>query len=204
MTGWTRRLDRWTDPPWRPVLGRSLERAEDCVAGFYAIRPREWSTRFRYDIASCHDHPELPFTRTALAQIVRLEAPPPRVDRYRIVLRDPELFSLADEYDPFAVLTVTLAHEMVHLVRFGQGMAHFELPERLRAAEERHVRRIAEDAVLKNATPADRPRFEAVIASHHEASSASGARDASAQPPQPPSGTTPRPASQTGTGAKST
>jgi hypothetical protein len=161
--GWTPQQPRWTDPPWRPLLGHSLERAEECVAGFYAIRPREWTTRFRYDIASCHDHPELPFTRTSLAQIVRLDAPPPRPGRYRIVLRDPQLFSLADDYDPVAVLTVTLAHEMVHLVRFGQGLAHFELPERLRQAEERRVRRIAEDAVLKAVEPSERPRFAELI-----------------------------------------
>jgi hypothetical protein len=173
LMGWTRSRGtqddrRWTDPPWSPLLGRSLDLAERGVAGFYAIRPREWSTRFRYDIASCYDHPELPFPSTTLAQIVRLEAPPPRAGRYRIVLRDPELFSLATEFDPLAVMTLTLAHEMVHLVRFGQGLACFELPERLRAAEERRVRRISERAVLDVVGPEHRPRVAELLAARDD------------------------------------
>jgi hypothetical protein len=167
--GWTRSDgarggERWTEPPWRPLLGRSLELAEQGVAGFYAIRPREWATRFRYDIASCYDHPDLPFPSSTLAQIVRLDAEPPRAGRYRIVLRDPELFSLANDFDPLAVMTLTLAHEMVHLVRFGQGLACFELPERLRGAEERRVRRISETAVLEVVGPAERPHVVELLA----------------------------------------
>lgn len=155
--------ERWTDPPWSPVLGQSLDLAEYSIASFYAIRPREWSTRFRYDIASCHDHPELPFPESSLAQIVRLDAEPPREGRFRIVLRDPELFELAERFQPIPVLTVTLAHEMVHLVRFGQGLARFDLEGPCRHEEERRVRQITEEAVLSILPPADQPLFRAVL-----------------------------------------
>jgi hypothetical protein len=65
-------------------------------------------------------------------------------------------------------MTLTLAHEMVHLVRFGQGLACFELPERLRDAEERRVRRISEQAVLDVVGPEHRPRVAELLAARDD------------------------------------
>ncbi len=141
---------RLTAPEWSPRLCRALEQAEVAVAGFYAIRPREWISRFRYDVASAADHPHLGFPLGTLAQIVelRFEAPP-RPSRWRIVLRDPLIFRLGRRLGLGTVLAYTFAHELVHLVRFASELAPFDLgEEHARTVEESRVRRIARDALL--------------------------------------------------------
>ncbi len=132
---------RLTSPPWDQVLDAALETAERLVADWYGIRPREWSSRFRYDLASCADHPELAFPGNALAQLVRLEDPSGNTPgRWRIVLRDDALHRLGARHGLPPLLAWTLLHELVHLVRFATGLAAFEGTDpEARAAEERHV-----------------------------------------------------------------
>ncbi|MDQ7005906.1 MAG: hypothetical protein Q9Q40_01595 [Acidobacteriota bacterium] len=139
--------ERLTRPPWNAQVCRCLEKAEKAVARYYAIRPREWSTRFRYDLASAADHPDLHFPASALAQIVRIEPAPADQQRYRIVLRDEEILRRARDFGLDAVLELTLAHELVHLVRFGQGLADFDQEGPEQQAEERRVQRIAAEAL---------------------------------------------------------
>ena len=132
---------RLTAPPWDAVLDSALERAERLVADWYGIRPREWSSRLRYDIGSAADHPDLPFPRGSLAQLVRLEDPAGGVTgRWRIVLRDDALHALGRRHGLAPVLAWTLLHELVHLVRFATGLAPFDVgDEEARRAEEHHV-----------------------------------------------------------------
>ena len=132
---------RLTGPPWDRVLDTALETAERLVADWYGIRPREWSSRFRYDLASSADHPELAFPGDALAQLVRLEDPSGTTPgRWRIVLRDEALHRLGARHGLSALLAWTLLHELVHLVRFATGLAAFEGTDpEARVAEERHV-----------------------------------------------------------------
>ncbi len=141
---------RLVSPRWREMLASSLEAAEGGVATFYAIRPREWGLRFRYDVASAMDHPALSFRRGTLAQIVQIALPEsPRPARWRIVLEDGEIFRLGVRLGLGAVLSYALAHELVHLVRFASGLAHFEIAEEHnRREEEARVRRIAREALL--------------------------------------------------------
>ncbi|HHN74813.1 MAG TPA: hypothetical protein ENK10_06240 [Acidobacteria bacterium] len=160
--------ERLTHPPWKTQVCRCLDKAEQAVARYYAIRPREWSTRFRYDLASAADHPDLHFPASALAQIVRIEPAPADQQRFRIVLRDEEILRLAEEFGLEAVLELTLAHELVHLVRFGQGLADFEQAGSAQQAEERRVQRIAAEA-LAAAEPAHAPHI-LEVARHLEAS----------------------------------
>ncbi len=141
---------RLIDPPWHDEVAAALDAASHGVAAFYAIRPREWASRFRYDLASAVDHPELEFRPGTLAQIVQLEiAGSPHPPRWRIVLRDRVIVRLARRHGLHTVLSYTLAHELVHLVRFASGLAPFDLgEEHSRSAEEARVRRVAFDALL--------------------------------------------------------
>jgi hypothetical protein len=135
-------------PPWLRTLCDALEDAEQAVARYYAISPREWATRFRYDTGSAADHPDLSFHPGALAQIVQLEkAARPEASRYRIVLKDEEVLALGHELGTPAVLRVVLAHELVHLVRFASKRVPFELPRHQIETEEREVRRITREAL---------------------------------------------------------
>lgn len=140
---------RLTVPPWRPVLESALDTAERSVAGYYAISPREWSSRFRYDLGSDHDHPGLEFPPGTLAQIVQMEiVASPRPPRWRIVLRDGAILALRHQVDLHALLAYTLAHELVHLVRFASGLAPFDPHHGFdRGEEEARVCRIAREAV---------------------------------------------------------
>ena len=130
-------------PPLVETLCEALQLAETAVSRYYAISPREWGTRFRYDVGSADDHPDLPFHPGALAQIARLSPgsggfPP----RYRIVLKDDEILALAETTGLVPLLTFTLAHELVHLVRFGSKRVPFEVPGHEVPAEEEAVHRI--------------------------------------------------------------
>jgi hypothetical protein len=152
-------------PPLRDTLCRALELAEQAVAAYYAISPREWSTRFRYDTAAGDDHPQLPFHPGALAQIVQLEpGSPDRPPRYRIVLKDEEIVALGREHGLFPVLAYTLAHELVHLVRFGSKRVPFELPPALVDEEERTVRRITRETLRPLLGPEDQAVVEQMAA----------------------------------------
>jgi hypothetical protein len=153
---------RLTAPAWSPQLCRALDQAEVAVAGFYAIRPREWISRFRYDVASAADHPGLAFPLGTLAQIVELRFDAgPRPSRWRIVLRDPLIFRMGRRLGLRTVLAYTFAHELVHLVRFASGIAPFDLgEEHRRTEEESRVRRIARDALLPVLGPGSRPALD--------------------------------------------
>ncbi len=147
---------RLTAPPWDRVLDGALEQAERLVADWYGIRPREWASRFRYDLASSLDHPELAFPGPALAQLVRLEDPSGDTPgRWRIVLRDDALHRLSRRHGLAPLLAWTLLHELVHLVRFATGLASFEGADPgARSAEERHVETVVRRIVRAAEDPA--------------------------------------------------
>lgn len=151
-------------PDGRELICDALQDAELAVAAFYAIRPREWSHRFRYDIASASEHPHLPFRAGTLAQIVGLEIEDsPRPPRWRIVLRDPAILRLGRRWGVRTVLAYTLAHELVHLVRFASGLAPFDATEEhARSAEEARVCRIAREALLRRLGDEARPALDAL------------------------------------------
>lgn len=153
---------RLTAPPWDEAVATALETAEVAVSGFYAIRPREWTSRFRYDVASALDHPDLPFRAGTLAQIVGIEiAESPRPPRWRIVLRDPVIFRLARRHGLHVVLAYTLAHELVHLVRFASGLAPFDASEEHgRTEEEARVCRVARESLVPVLAPDAHPSLD--------------------------------------------
>ncbi|MBP7148951.1 MAG: hypothetical protein KBD01_15580 [Acidobacteria bacterium] len=149
-----------TEPPWRDVLCDALVLAEHAVAGYYAIQPREWASRFRYDVVSAHEHPHLDFAPGTLAQIVRMDTGAAGPPRYRIVLRDDHVLARRQVAALSHVLAYTLAHELVHLVRFASGLAPFEVPEAERDPEEERVRRIASEALVRVLGPSAEAELE--------------------------------------------
>jgi hypothetical protein len=145
-------------PPHLETLCEALQLAETAVSRYYAISPREWGTRFRYDVGSADDHPDLPFHPGALAQIARLSPAsggfPPR---YRIVLKDEEILERSRGSGLVPLLTFVLAHELVHLVRFGSGRVPFEMQPGEIRSEEEEVHRI---------TVATLEPFESTLGAH--------------------------------------
>jgi len=158
----TRPGDKLHDPAHIGTLERALELAERAVERYYAISPREWESRFRYDLVSSALHPELPFHPGALAQIALVErGTGDRPPRYRIVLKDEELLALGDEVgDLQTVLAATLAHELVHLVRFASRRVPFDLAGPGILDEERIVRRITRESLEPVLPPGARRALE--------------------------------------------
>ena len=136
------------DPRLVGILDEALDLAERAVERYYAISPREWSRTFRYIVGSSEDYPDLPFHPGALAQIVEAERQPShRPPLYVIVLRDEEILSLARRFGLVPVLAATLAHELVHLVRFASRRVPFDQKGPDMVEEERTVRRITREAL---------------------------------------------------------
>ncbi len=151
-------------PPLLETLCEALQLAETAVSRYYAISPREWGTRFRYDVGSADDHPDLPFHPGALAQIAQLSpASGGFPARYRIVLKDDEILDLADSTGLVPLLTFTLAHELVHLVRFGSRRIPFDASEHAVLAEEEEVHRITLE-LLEPALGEDAQRVRHILA----------------------------------------
>jgi hypothetical protein len=122
------------------LVSAALEAAEGKVAHFYGIAPREWSLRFRYDVGTVGDEPELGFDPRSMAQLLR---PRPcsrgRRPRFRIALRDAAILATGRRLGLRRTLLGVLTHELVHVVRFSQNPALFDARGQARYEEERRV-----------------------------------------------------------------
>lgn len=131
------------DSSERGALVRAAGDAHALTAGFYRIAGREW-TRFPYDVVTLEEAPAPP--DEAFADVVRLVAERagagPR-ELYRIRVRDDRVLAAVhgrdDGVELFPLLLYVLTHELVHVVRFGAGLAPFDASAAERATEERRV-----------------------------------------------------------------
>lgn len=126
----------------------ALGSAEALTGRFYCIPGREWA-RFPYDVRTlaAGTGPD----ERAFADVVRLRAtgrcrPQAFPERFRIRLRDDAILrAVHDRPDGpglYPLLLYVLTHELVHVVRFGEGRARFDAPHEERVAEERRVHEI--------------------------------------------------------------
>jgi hypothetical protein len=131
----------------------ALAAAEERTGRFYCIPGREWQ-RLPYDVTTLASGqpPEewafadvvrvCPARSTAAATSGRGGIP----EHFRIRLRDDVFLSTVDDrhrgIDLFPLLLWVLTHELIHVVRFGCGMAPFEVDADARRHEERRVHAI--------------------------------------------------------------
>jgi len=136
------------------VVRRALGTAEDLTARFYRIPGREWP-RFPYDVRTRAVDPGP--TDGAFADLVRIrcERPGAIPDRFRIRLADEAILDAADADGPplYPLLLYVLAHELIHVVRFGEGRAEWDASGALRREEERRVHAITRKVVGPSTTP---------------------------------------------------
>ncbi len=151
------------DSRQRAAVERALERAEALTGDFYRIPGREW-TRLPYDVGTLRDGPG-PDGRV-FADVVRLvrRAPGHAIrGLFRIRLRDDAILAAVEDrgdgigLDP--LLLYVLTHELVHVVRFGCGLAGFDAGRDERDFEERRVHAITRE-VLR---PIPDPRLRRVV-----------------------------------------
>lgn len=143
---------RLFSPEQRRTADRVLSLAEDLTGEFYRIPGREWD-RFPHDLETLREGPGP--TEHVFAEVVRLVADvrPGKGSRevYRIRVRDDAVLSAvtrgARGVEFFPLLLYVLTHEMVHVVRFGSGLARFEAAGSERALEEDRVHRLTREVL---------------------------------------------------------
>lgn len=126
------------------LVGQALEVAEERVSDHFHLSASSWR-RYPYEVRTRAELKPPEVSRQALAQVLRLRRPPLArewrgKDFYRICLQDHNLLGAVrregrDEL-LLPLLVYVMAHELVHVVRFGRFQHLFEASQAQREREE--------------------------------------------------------------------
>lgn len=134
-------------PHEEAILSHAAVVAEESVSDFFQLTEGFWSGN-PYELRTGKYLLPQEVSRNCLAQVLKMRRPPSgrrlrARDFYRICVQDHNLLSLAQrERSPKLLeplLVYTLAHEMVHVVRFSKHMHLFEADLDQRRREETKV-----------------------------------------------------------------
>jgi hypothetical protein len=133
---------RFGDPE-RWTLREALAEAEARIGAFYRIPGREWR-RVPYDLETLAEGPgPAPGAFADVVRLCRQGASASGGDLWRIRIGDQAILDAvhrrADGIELRPLLLYVLTHELVHVVRFGTGLAGFEADLAERHAEEGRV-----------------------------------------------------------------
>lgn len=124
------------------MVRSALGSAEDRTARFYCIPEREWP-RFPYEVRTRAFDPGPPPGAFADLVRVRVEGASDFPERFRIRLDDDRILAAVRERREvpglYPLLLYLLTHELVHVIRFGEGRARWDATDDERRAEERRV-----------------------------------------------------------------
>lgn len=143
----------------RREVDRALSAAETYTGGFYGIPGREWP-RYPYEVRTLAEGPgpEAPvFADVVRAVPVEAGRGGASGPRFRVRLRDDVILAKVRdvrEVGLFPLLLYVLTHELVHVVRFGSGLADFDAPTEERTAEEARVDAVTRRILAPVADPA--------------------------------------------------
>jgi hypothetical protein len=142
------------NPAQLRLVREASQRAAALVSDYYRIAPREWENKMRYEVCTLRSLAPSEVTDAALAQVLcydfKRQFGQMLLDQgeiYRICLQDHRILDAAKKcgLQLGPLLVYIIAHELVHVVRFGQRLQRVDLPEELRQGEEQYV----EDTVRK-------------------------------------------------------
>ncbi|MFH1033108.1 MAG: hypothetical protein V1806_01255 [Pseudomonadota bacterium] len=126
------------------MLGQAMEVAEERVSDFFHLSAGSWQ-RHPYQLRTRAELKPPEVSPRALAQVLKLRRPPlgseyRGKDFFRICLQDHNLLGVVRREGAgellLPLLVYVLAHELVHVVRFGRFQHLFEADEQERAREE--------------------------------------------------------------------
>jgi hypothetical protein len=143
------------------LVNRSFETAEGLVRGYFRLKEQDLRAS-RYDIRTLIelDGPEV--SKCAFAHLCRYQYERPEKDAcsnylYRICLQDDRILDAVDRGKTFIKLYPLLlyiaTHELVHVVRFGQGESDFDAPEEEKMREEERVHTITRNMLNPRGKP---------------------------------------------------
>ena len=132
----------------KEILREAMIIAEEMTSDFFKLSPNHWR-RARYDILTLEGLEEEEISTHALALVAKYHGchrdrmlKSAVFDFYRICLQDHNILKALETYPDLSLLPLflyILTHELVHVVRFSQFQALFEVPEEQRREEEKQV-----------------------------------------------------------------
>lgn len=162
------------------LVGQALEVAEERVSDYYHLSASSWR-RYPYEVRTRAQLAPPEVSRQALAQVLRLRRPPlarewRSKDFYRICLQDHNLLGAVRREGQgeilLPLLVYVMAHELVHVVRFGRFQHLFEANEQERDREEALVHGLSKE-ILK---PVRLPHLDRVLELYDAQAALSGGR----------------------------
>lgn len=149
------------------LLSQAMEVAEERVSDYFHLSGTSWR-RHPYEVRTRAQLMPPEVSSQALAQVLKLRRPPlgreyRGKDFFRICLQDHNLLGVVRREGAtellLPLLVYVLAHEMVHVVRFGRFQHLFEADEPERAREEALVHGLSRE-ILR---PVRLPHLERVL-----------------------------------------
>ncbi|MBU1169787.1 MAG: hypothetical protein KKD44_09520 [Proteobacteria bacterium] len=140
------------------IVNNAIEMAEDIVSEFYKMSSSQW-LRNRYDVLTLSQLSKSEIVFGPFAQIVRYLGKRNKsqlgsgdFDFYRICLQDHSIIQALREnfslrLDPFVLYII--AHELIHIIRFGKFIQFFDASPDERALEETIVHQSTVDILKK-------------------------------------------------------
>jgi hypothetical protein len=136
------------------LVNDTVSTAEDLVSDFYKMSASQWQ-RLKYDIKTLRHLQEGEVVHGPFAQVIRYEAKrkdaalgSAAYDFYKICLQDHAILGAIRQHPelrlfPFCLYIV--AHELIHVVRFGRFLQRFDASEEEKMAEEVRVHQSTRD-----------------------------------------------------------
>jgi hypothetical protein len=130
------------------IINNSVALAEELVSDYYKMSASQW-LRGRYDVKTLADLTKDEIIHGPFAQIIRYEAKKKDTllgsstyDFYKICLQDHSILATlaqTPQMQLFSFSLYILAHELIHIVRFGRFLQNFNATEDEKLEEETRV-----------------------------------------------------------------
>jgi hypothetical protein len=137
----------------KELLKEATVIAEEVTSDFFKLSPCHWR-RARYDILTLEALRAEEICSHALALVAKYDGchkdrllRSATFDFYRVCLQDHNILKTLQHVDAlslFPLLLYIVTHELVHIVRFSQFLALYEVPEAHKHEEERRVHQLTQ------------------------------------------------------------
>lgn len=134
------------------TVNNCVAMAEELVSNFYKMSTSQWAAACVYDIKTLVDLSPEEIVQGPFAQVIRYKGRPKEqslgssiYDFYKICLQDHSILSALKKFPDirlFPFVLYIVAHELIHIVRFGKFQQNFEVSPEERMGEEAKVHEI--------------------------------------------------------------
>ncbi len=154
------------------AVKQAVTMAEELVSDYFKMSRNEW-LRPKYDVETLVNLKHDEIVDEPFAQIVRYQGRRKGTtlgsgyyDFYKICLQDHTILKALEQSKELALMPFSLyiiAHELIHIVRFGKFLQNFDASQNEKLAEERRVHTLTHQVVAAIGVPG----MEHVLAFYH-------------------------------------